>query len=88
MNEPLEHKALKMFELWVNTNPNATRREVIETLQKDTTGESTFAEEYVKVLKGSEWYILPSTLALPLLHFEAPCLYQTGSATPYTVAVK
>ena len=54
MNEPTEYKALKMFELWVNTNPNATRREVIETLQKDTTGESTFAEEYVKVLKESE----------------------------------
>ena len=27
-------KALKMFELWLNTNPKATRREIIETLTK------------------------------------------------------
>ena len=43
--------ALKMFHLWTNANPNATRREVIETLQKKAIDESTVAEEYVKTLK-------------------------------------
>ena len=54
MNEATEYKALKMFELWLSTNPNATRREVIETLRKDTAGASAIAEEYIKALKESE----------------------------------
>ena len=40
-----------MFHLWLNTNPNATRKIVIETLRKDAIGESVVAEEYVKALK-------------------------------------
>ena len=46
-----------MFYLWLNTNPNATRREVIETLRKDTIDESAVAEEYVKVLKEGKLYM-------------------------------
>lgn len=45
-------KALKMFDLWLNTNPNCTRREVIEMLQN--IGESAVAEEYVQALKEGE----------------------------------
>ena len=47
-------KALKMFDLWLKTNPNCTRRKVIEMLQKDAIGESAVAEEYVQALKESE----------------------------------
>ena len=32
INEATDFKVLKMFELWLTTNPNATRREIIETL--------------------------------------------------------
>ena len=49
-----DFKTLKMFYLWLDTNPNATRREVIEALRKDTIGESAVAEEYVKALKEGE----------------------------------
>ena len=44
-------RALKMFDLWLRTNPNATRKEVIETLRKDAIGELTIANEYEKALK-------------------------------------
>ena len=47
-------KALKMFYLWMNTNPNATRREIIETLRKEAIGDSAIAEEYLKSLKEGE----------------------------------
>ena len=43
LNEATEFKTLKMFELWLNTNPNATRRKVIETLWKEAIFESASA---------------------------------------------
>ena len=43
-----------MFYLWLDINPNATRREVIETLRKEAIDESAIAEEYVKALKEGE----------------------------------
>ena len=46
LSEDSDFKALKMFELWLSSNPNATRREIIETLQKDALKENTIAEEY------------------------------------------
>ena len=49
-----DFKALKMFHLWLNTNPNATRIEVIGTLRKEAIDESAVAEEYVKALKEGE----------------------------------
>ena len=50
-----DFKALKMFELWLSTNPKATRREIIETLTKEAIGENTVAEEYKETLKESEF---------------------------------
>ena len=47
-NEDLEKKALKMFEMWLFTNPNATRRDIIEVLKM--MGEYTIAERYEKAL--------------------------------------
>ena len=43
-----------MFYLWLDANPNATRREVIEMLQKEAIDENAVAEEYVKALKEGE----------------------------------
>ena len=44
------YKTLKMFELWLDTNPNATRRQVIDTLKKKIIEENTIAHEYELVL--------------------------------------
>ena len=51
MNEDCSFKATKMFELWLNTNPNATRKEIIETLRKPAIGMNTIAEEYERILQ-------------------------------------
>ena len=51
MNNDIENKAMTMFQLWLDTNKNATRREVIKTLKKDTIGEVNVAENYEKVLR-------------------------------------
>ena len=51
MNEDCSFKATKMFELWLDTNPNATRKEIIETLRKPAIGMNTIAEEYEKMLQ-------------------------------------
>ena len=47
------YKTLKMFELWLDTNPNATRRQVIDTLKKKIIEENTVAHEYEQILKKS-----------------------------------
>ena len=51
LDKACNFKTFRMFELWLTTNPNATRREVIETLQKEAIDKSTVAEEYIKALK-------------------------------------
>ena len=50
MNEDCSFKATKMFELWLDTNPNATRKDIIETLRKPAIGMNTIAEEYERIL--------------------------------------
>ena len=54
MNESSGFKTVKMFELWLSSNPTATRREIIETLKTEAIGEKTIAEEYNEALKESE----------------------------------
>ena len=54
MNEDSSFKTLKMFELWLSTNPKATRREIIETLQKQAICENVVAEQYKHVLMECE----------------------------------
>ena len=63
--EDRDFKALKMFELWLSSNPNVTRREVIETLQKEAIGASAVAEDYIKAFKIIKESILASSLAMP-----------------------
>ena len=43
-------KALKMFELWLSSNPSATRKQIIDTLKTESIGENTVAEVYQKAL--------------------------------------
>ena len=44
-------KALKMFQIWLDTDPNATRMKVIDTLEKEVIGEMTLATFYMTTLK-------------------------------------
>ena len=50
LNKNADHKALKMFELWLNTSANATRRQILETLRKDAIKEIAVADKYQKKL--------------------------------------
>ena len=45
----------KMFELWLMTNPNATRREIIEALHSDAISEHDVAEKYERSFKKGEY---------------------------------
>ena len=54
LNEDSDFKSLKMFELWLSSKPNATRREIIETLKKQAISENAIAEEYKKMLPESK----------------------------------
>ena len=48
--EDSTYKTSRMFELWLDTNPNATRRQVIDTLRKEVIEENTVAHKYELVL--------------------------------------
>ena len=54
LNEDSDFKSLKMFELWLSSKPNATRREIIETLKKPAISENAIAEQYKETLRESE----------------------------------
>ena len=55
MNEENPYfKATKMFKLWLDTNPNPTRKEILETLEKPAIGKNAVAKEYKKVIKESK----------------------------------
>ena len=44
------YKTSKMFQLWFDTNPHATRRQVLEALKKEVIGEITTAKKYEEML--------------------------------------
>ena len=50
LNKDVDYKALKMFELWLDASTNATRRQVLETLRKNSIREVAVAEKYEKIL--------------------------------------
>ena len=45
---------MKMFRLWLDTNPSATRRQVIDTLRMNTIKENAIAETYERALTEGE----------------------------------
>ena len=49
-----ERKALQMFQLWLNTTANATRRQVIDALRRNVIGEVVLAENYIKAIRERE----------------------------------
>ena len=44
------YKTFKMFELWLNTKPHATRRQIIDVLKKEVIEENTIAHKYELVV--------------------------------------
>ena len=48
-------KVLKMFELWLSTTPNPTRRKIIDKLLDPIVSENVLAENYEKALVESEY---------------------------------
>ena len=53
LREDSTHKTSKMFQLWLDTNPHATRKQIIEGLRKGVIEENTVAHEYEKALRSS-----------------------------------
>ena len=47
------YKTTKMFELWLDTKPDATRRQVIDALRKEVIEEITVAYEFEQTLRKS-----------------------------------
>ena len=47
------YKTTKMFELWLDTKPDATRRQVVDALRKEVIEEITVAQEYEQSLRKS-----------------------------------
>ena len=45
------YKTTKMFELWLDTKPDATRRQMIDALRKEVIEEITVAHDYEQTLK-------------------------------------
>ena len=48
--EDFTYKTSRMFELWLDTNPDATRRQVLNTLRKEVIEENTIAHKYELVV--------------------------------------
>lgn len=51
LNKDIDFKALKMFQLWLNSDPEATRKQVVNILRKDVIGEMIVADKYENVLR-------------------------------------
>ena len=51
--EDSTYKTSRMFELWLDTNPNATRRQVVDALRKEVIEENTIAHKYEETLRKS-----------------------------------
>ena len=52
-------KMTKMYEVWLETNPQATRRQIVDTLRKKSIEEMTLAYEYETKLR--ELYVTATT---------------------------
>ena len=51
LSKPVPYKVSKMYEMWLDTNPQATRRQVLDTLKMEAVGQMSLAIEYEKMLR-------------------------------------
>ena len=47
------HKTTKMFKLWLDTTPGATRKQVVDALRENVIEEITVANDYEQTLRKS-----------------------------------
>ena len=50
-SKPVPYKVSKMYELWLDTKPQATRRQIVDTLKMEAVGQVSLAHEYETKLK-------------------------------------
>ena len=50
-SKSFSNRVLKMYELWLNTKPQATRRQMVDTLKMEAVGQMNLAIEYEKMLR-------------------------------------
>ena len=48
--KPVPYKVSKMYELWLDTNPHATRRQITETLKLEVVGQMSLSQQYETTL--------------------------------------
>ena len=53
LSKPIPYKVSKVFELWLDTNPYATRRQILDALKMNTVGQYTLAHMYEQNLRSS-----------------------------------
>ena len=70
LNENADFKALQMFNFWLDTNTNATRRQVLETLRKDSISENAVADNYEKRLSND----IPCEFIHNIIYMYITCL--------------
>ena len=51
LSKPVPYKVSKMYELWLDTNPQATRRQILETLKMELICQMSLAQQYETRLK-------------------------------------
>ena len=51
LSKPVPYKVSKMYELWLDTNPQATRKQVLDTLKMEAVGQKSLAQQYETMLK-------------------------------------
>ena len=51
LSKPVPYKVSKMYELWLDTNPQATRRQILETLRMESICQMSLAQQYETRLK-------------------------------------
>ena len=49
-NNDVDHKTMKMFQLWLDTDSKATRQKVVDTLRLEVIGKNRVAKEYEEAL--------------------------------------
>ena len=49
--KPVPYKVSKMYELWLDTKPQATRRQIVDKLKMETVGQMSLAHQYETKLK-------------------------------------
>ena len=55
--KPVPYKVSKMYELWLDTNPQATRRQILDTLKMEAVGQMSLALYYETILKDRVYLI-------------------------------